>query len=313
MTEQIASDLVTKLAGVTVALTTPLDKDGKLDVEALERLVERTIANGAACLFPLGWAGEEPLLENDVREQMIRRTCRSAAGRLPVMAGVSEQSLPRTLRLARIAADAGADLILATPPYSYPIPQKHVLQYFAELAREANMPLVVYQNDEVSVRVEVDTIVQLSETPGVIGIKTFMPYLEMQSAFLRADRPGRFAVISGNEYLYGAGLALGIRHFTMGGPGNLNLRCSVAMYRAAQEGRWDFVWQKQKRLIEFCDAVYLNVDSPYSAVKYAMSRLGVCSAHVVSPLVELPDDQKRVVDSALEQFADIVDSDDENS
>ena len=48
----------------------------------------------------------------------------------------------------------------------------------------------------------------------------------------------------------------------MGGPANLNLRCCVAIYLAAEQGRWDLVRQKQKRLIEFCDGDYLNVDSP---------------------------------------------------
>ena len=62
---------------------------------------------------------------------------------------------------------------------------------------------------------------QVSRAPGVVGVKVYMLFLSLQKSFLQADRPGRFAVMGGDEYLSGAALFLGIRHYTMGGPGNL--------------------------------------------------------------------------------------------
>ena len=301
------SSLLKRMEGVTVALATPLGKDGQLDVAAFELLVERVIANGAACLFPLGWCGEQPLLTDEVRAEVLRQVCRINAGRLPVMAGISEQSLHRTAASAKVAKSAGADLILATPPYSYPIDQKTVLAYFRELAQTADMPLVVYQNDEVSVRVEVETIQQLSEISGVVGVKAFMPYLELLKAYHLADRPGRFAVMGACEYFFAAGLFLGIRHFTMGGPGNFCLRWCVQMYERAVAGDWDAVREKQKRLHQLCEAIYPLVDSPYGGVKYIMHRLGICSPYITPPLRELPPEQARIVDTAYEQFSDVLD------
>ncbi len=304
--DKYTSSLLERMRGITVALATPLDKDGRLDVPALERLIERVITHGGSCLFPLGWCGEQPLLTDDVRCQMLRQVCRINAGRLPVMAGISEQSVPRTTASAEVARDAGADLILATPAYSYPIDQKTVLGYLTEVARTSDMPLVAYQNDEVSIRIEVETIKQLSEAPGIIGVKAFMPYLELQKAYHLADQPSRFVVMGASEYLFGAGLFLGIRHFTMGGPGNFCLRWCVQMCESAEAGDWDAVREKQKRLHELCEAVYPRVDSPYAAVKHLMYRLGICSPHITAPSRHLSPAAVRIAAPALERVSDVL-------
>jgi 4-hydroxy-tetrahydrodipicolinate synthase len=233
--ENDASTLMEKLEGITVALVTPMQADGTLDRNGLGNLVERSLAHGASCLFSLGWAGEAPRLPDAVRRDMIRHTCEAAAGRAPIMAGVSEQSLPRALQLAEWAREAGADILLATPPYSYPIPQEIVHAFFRDLAQESGMPVVAYQNDDVGVRIEVETIVRLSQTPGLMGVKAYTPFGELQQAFYQANRPGEFAVMSGDESLFGAALMLGIRHFTMGTPGNVCLRWCVDMFRRAVE------------------------------------------------------------------------------
>ena len=302
------SSLLNQMEGLTVALATPLNEGSELDVAGLERLIERVIAGGASCLFPLGWMGEQPLVSNSTRQAVMAETCRIAKDRLPVMVGVSEQGLPRALEQAKMAREAGADLILSTPPYSYHIPQALIYDYLQELAATSGMPLVVYQNDEVGVSVDVDTLVRLSQTPGIVGVKVYMPFLSLQQSFLRAHRPGHFAVMSGDEYLFGAALLLGIRHFTMGGPGNLCPGWCTSIYNSAVVGNWEAVTAKQKRLIAFCDALYAGPGTAYATVKYALERLGVCSARISSPHGIIMPEQQAQVNAILEDFADVVES-----
>jgi len=303
---QEVADLLHRMEGVTVALATPLDEHGELDVPGLKRLIERVVAAGSSCLFPLGWMGEGPLLKDGVREAMMRETCRLANHRLPVMIGVSEQSLPRALDLAAMAQRAGADLILSTPPFSYSIPQNLVYEYFKELAAKSGLPLVIYQNDEVGVHVELETLLRLSTTPGLVGVKAFMPYGQIQRCFHRADRPGRFAVMSGDEYLYGAALLLGIRHFTMGGPGNICPKWCTGIYRSALDNEWAAVTKKQRRLTDFCDAIFIGVDTAYASVKYALKCLGLCEPYISSPHRVIPPEQQKQVEQALKEYADVV-------
>src|SRR3990170_8078631 len=135
--EKATKRLFEQLKGVTVAIAAPLNADLQLDIGALTRLIERIIAAGSCCIFPLGWCGEGPVLTDSIREELLVHTCKIVHGRVPVMAGVSEQSLPRALKTAKVAREAGASMILATPPYSYPIPQDLVIEYFARLSQES--------------------------------------------------------------------------------------------------------------------------------------------------------------------------------
>ena len=300
------SALLKRLEGLTVALRTPLNRNLELDVGALERLVARVVEGGVSCLFALGWAGEGPLLPQSTRELMMRETCRLAGGKLPVMVGISEQSLPRALELAQMATAAGADLLLSTPPYSYPIPQELVYSYFKQLAAQGGAPVVVYQNDEVGVRVEYDTLMRLSETPGVVAVKAYTNFVELQRWFHRAHKPGRFAVMSGDEYVYAAALLMGIRHFTMGGPGNLCPGWCTSIYRSALKGDWKDVACKHRRMTDFCDALYIGTETSSAAIKYALSCLGICSDRITSPYRTLPSKHKKQVRDALDQYADVV-------
>lgn len=300
------SNLLQKLEGITVALFTPLDATGDLDVKGLERLVKRVLDGGACGLFPLGWAGEGPLHTDRLRGQVMREVCRLASGKAPVMVGISEQSLPRSLELAAMAREAGADLALSTPPFSYHLPQRLVYEYFAELAAKCGLPLVLYQNDEVGVRIEHATLARLSGVPNIVGVKAFVNFLDLQRSFHRCHQPGRFAVMSGDEYLYAAALLLGIRHFTMGGPGNLCPAWCVSIYRSALKSDWEAVRKKQKRLTDFCDALYLGTDSAYAAVKHALELLGICSARITPPHRPLPRNQQKQVEKALSTFSDVV-------
>ena len=75
MKSETTADLLKALEGVTVALVTPLDAEGRLDVLALERLVERVIRFGGCGIFPLGWCGEQPMLHSATEASSVR-TCK---------------------------------------------------------------------------------------------------------------------------------------------------------------------------------------------------------------------------------------------
>ena len=304
--EKGTTGLLSRMRGLTVALCTPLDEQHSLYLKGLERLIERAITGGASCLFPLGWCGEQPLLMQSVREAVVRETCRIAEGRVPVMAGVSEQSVPRVMEQVAMAKDAGADLVLTTPPYSYEIPQELVYEFFKELMSACDLPLVVYQNYEIGARIELDTLSRLREIPGIVGVKAYVPFLELQKYFHQLHNPESFAVISGDECLYGAALFEGIRLYTMGGPGNLCPGYCTLIYKDALNGDWESVKQKQQRMVDFCGAVYGCGDTAYAAVKYVLQCLGVCSSRMMSPHRTILPEQGEKLDTVLKQFADVL-------
>jgi len=300
------SSLLGKIEGVITAINTPLTSGFELDVKGLECLIERLLATGISCIFPLGWNGEGPALTDAVRVEMIRRTCDIVRHRVPVMVGVSEQSLQRAAALVEVSRSANAELVLATPPFSYAIPQELVLEYFESLAGLAKIPLVIYDNGETSVRLHADTLARLSSVPGIVGVKSYAPWQDMQRQFLTIHKPDRFVVISGDEYLYGPALFGGMRHFTMGGPGNVCPAWCARMFEAAVASKWEQVSAMHQRLITFCDTLYAGVETPYAAIKYALQVMGVCHAYISSPHRLPAPPQQEHIRATLKSFADVV-------
>lgn len=300
------ANLLKRLEGVVVALATPLDDRGELDRSAYQRLINRVINSGASGVLALGWMGEQPCLTDSTRDTVMKEVVQITAGRVSTIIGVSEQSLSRTITQALLARQAGADIILSTAPYSYSMPQDMVYDFFYSLNEKIGLPLIAYHNEETSVPIELETAVRLSGTSGIIGIKDNSNLVRLQRLLRQADRPGQFAVIGGNEYLFGPALLVGTRYSILGGPGNLMPGWCVKMYHIAKQGDWNQLANQHQRLVDFCEAMYTGADSPYSAVKYALSKIGLCTSNISCPLPPVSEDHKKCVDEALCEFADML-------
>ena len=97
------------LRGVIPPLITPLLDTDRLDVPGLHRLLEHVIAGGVHGVFILGTTGEGPSLSHRLQREMVELACRQAAGRLPVLVGITDASPHESYRLAEFAANAGAE------------------------------------------------------------------------------------------------------------------------------------------------------------------------------------------------------------
>lgn len=127
------------------ALTTPFRADGWVDLEALRAHVELLADDGIDGIVPAGTTGEGPLLEEAEVANVIATAVQAAAGRLEVIAHVGRASTPATLRLARAAAAAGADALIAIVPYYYAHPPEALLSHYRALLDAAkDVPVLAY-------------------------------------------------------------------------------------------------------------------------------------------------------------------------
>src|SRR3954466_821676 len=97
--------------GVLPALVTPF-RDGEIDEEAFVRLAERQIAGGVHGLVPVGTTGETSTLSHDEHRRVVELCVKTAAGRVPVVAGAGSNSTREAIELARHAKTVGADAAL---------------------------------------------------------------------------------------------------------------------------------------------------------------------------------------------------------
>lgn len=110
-------------AGIVPPLATPLLAPDRLDIDGLERLINHLVAGGVHGLFILGTTGEGPSLSQPLRRELVSSAIGLAAGRLPVLVGISDAAVADSLALAHHAADAGAAAVVAAPPFYFPASQ----------------------------------------------------------------------------------------------------------------------------------------------------------------------------------------------
>ena len=130
------------------ALVTPFTSDGELNEECLRRLAEFHVDNGSNGIVALGSTSEVTLLSGVERNKIIKVIIDTISGKIPVMAGVSASTTEATIENARYARDTGVDCgLLVQPAYIKPS-QEALYKNFKDVAMEADLPLVIYNNPE---------------------------------------------------------------------------------------------------------------------------------------------------------------------
>jgi 4-hydroxy-tetrahydrodipicolinate synthase len=99
------------LTGSLVAIVTPMQEGGALDLPALRKLFDFHIGNGTAGIVIVGTTGESPTVDFDEHCLLIKTAIDHSGGRIPVVAGTGANSTAEAIELAAFAAKAGANCI----------------------------------------------------------------------------------------------------------------------------------------------------------------------------------------------------------
>ncbi|HKQ54815.1 MAG TPA: 4-hydroxy-tetrahydrodipicolinate synthase [Methyloceanibacter sp.] len=280
--------------GSITALITPF-KDGKVDEPALQRLVAWQIDQGTHGLVPCGTTGESPTLTHDEHRRVVELCVESAAGRVPVIAGTGSNSTAEAVELTRHAKSAGADGVLVVTPYYNKPTQEGLYQHFKAINDCAEVPIIVYNIPGRSViDMSVETMARLFKLANIVGVK---------DATANMARASQQRVALGIEFVQLSGEdATALGFMAHGGQGCISVTANVAPALCAEfqlaclAGNFHRALQLQDRLMPLHDALF--VESNPGPVKYAASRLGLCSADTRLPLVPLaPASRKRVEDA----------------
>jgi 4-hydroxy-tetrahydrodipicolinate synthase len=280
--------------GSITALITPF-KDGKVDERAFQRLVEWQIDQGTHGLVPCGTTGESPTLTHDEHRRVVELCVEAAAGRVPVIAGTGSNSTAEAVELTRHAKSAGADGVLVVTPYYNKPTQEGLYQHFKAINDCADVPIVVYNIPGRSViDLSVDTMARLFKLANIVGVKDATANMA-RASLQRAALGIEFVQLSGED-------ATALGFMAHGGQGCISVTANVApalcseFQLACLAGNFHRALQLQDRLMPLHDALF--VESNPGPVKYAASKLGLCSADTRLPLAPLaPASRKRVEDA----------------
>lgn len=137
-------------SGVLPAVMTPFDAGLAIEDGELAGSVEWLIGAGSSGLIATGTMGEASALSEVEREHVAEVVVGAAAGRVPVIVGVSSDTPDRAGRLARAALRAGARGLMCTPPPSYRADERELVAFFTSVAAATDLPLMVYNNPSVT-------------------------------------------------------------------------------------------------------------------------------------------------------------------
>lgn len=292
------------LKGIVPPLVTPLTDNDTLDVEGLERLIERTIAGGVHGLFLLGTTGEFASLSYKLREELIERSCKLVKGRVPVLVGISDSAFTESLNLAHKAAQYGADAVVITPPYYFSASQPELLEYLERIMQHMPLPLFIY-NMPVHTKVSFapETVKAAADIHGIVGMKDSSANLAYfnQVNFLLKDHP-EFTFMVGPEELTSQFVLLG-GHGGVNGGANLFPKLYVDLYNASVARDFGRILPLQQKVMQISSTIY-NVghygSSYLKGLKCALSVMGICSDFMAEPFHRFKEPEREKVKKALE-------------
>ena len=293
------------LCGIIPPLVTPLKDNQTLDVESLERLIEHLIVGGVHGLFILGTTGEEQSLSYDVRKQMIREACRINHGRLPLLTCITDTSIVESIRLAKVAADCGADGVVSAPPYYFATGQPELAQFYEELVPQLPLPVFLYNMpSHVKVSFAPDTVRRIAQNPQVVGFKdSSANAVYFQSVMYKMQERSDFAMLVGPEEITGECVLLGA-HGGINGGANMFPELYVAMYEAARRGDLHQVRQLQQYIMQISTTIYTvgkHGSSYLKGLKCALSLLGIINDDfVASPFYKFDAPERNKIRHALD-------------
>ena len=241
-----------QLHGVIPPVATPLTPDGKLDVASLKRLCNFLIEQGVHGLFMLGSTSEGPELTDDEREQVMQLGAQTAAGRVPVLAGISETSTQRAIAQGLRAKAAGCDAVVLASPYYHLNSQDEISAHFRAVKQAIGLPIMAYDIPVlVKVKLEPRTLITLATEGVIIGLKDSSGHLEQfREVIIGTKHLPTFKLFPGSETLVDAAFLLGA-HGVVPGVGNVVPRDYVNLYNAAKRGDWAAAGRIQEKAYAF--------------------------------------------------------------
>jgi 4-hydroxy-tetrahydrodipicolinate synthase len=241
-----------------------------------------------------------------LRRELIERTCRQVAGRVPVLVGITDTAFVEAVQLSHFAAEAGAKALVLAPPYYFPNSQPELLEYVQHLAPELPLPLFLYNMPTHTKTIfEVDTIRRAMNITNIVGLKDSsanMVYFH-QLVRLLPHRP-EWSLLVGPEELLAESVLLG-GHGGVCGGANLRPRLYVDLYEAARARHFERAATLHAEVIHLSATLY-RVGRHSSAIikglKCALRELGICDDFMAEPFHRFREEERERVRKVLTEL-----------
>ena len=268
--------------GTGIALVTPFKTNQSVDFEALTKIVNHVIDNGADFLVVLGTTSEAPTLSAEEKKLVISTILKANNRRLPIMLGIGGNNTQSVIEAIKAQDFDGIEGILSVVPYYNKPNQRGMKAHFEAIADASPVPVVVYNvPGRVGVNLQAATCVELAKHPNIIAVKEASGNLQQIMEILR-DKPSDFDVLSGDDGITQPLMALGAQG-VVSVAANAYTNPFSRMMKAMKDGRIEEALRLHYAMLRMNQLIF--ADGNPAGIKCLMSHMGLCENALRLPLV----------------------------
>ncbi len=284
-------------SGSYVAIVTPF-ANGRIDYDALEKLIELHVESGTAGLVPCGTTGESPTLTHAEHKEIIKFVVERVNGRISVIAGTGSNSTAEAIDLTVAAREAGADASLQVAPYYNKPEPEGAYRHFRAIAEASRLPMILYNIPGRTGRaIEIETILRLADDTGeLVAVKAADGSLDNATILCRLTD---LDVLSGDDSLTWPLIAVGAKG-VISVVANFVPADMARFIAAALGGRVEEARTLHHKLFPLFRAAF--IESNPIPVKTAMGMLGMCSDELRLPLSAMAEGNRDKLAEALKDY-----------
>ena len=269
--------------GLGIALITPFTENGAVDYDAMKRIVEYQLSNGADFLCILATTGETPCLTKQEKEDIKKYIIDLVAGRIPILMGCGGNNTSAVVDELQNGDFKGIDGILSVCPYYNKPSQEGLYQHFKAISSATSLPIVLYNvPGRTGINLKAETTVRLArECENIVAIKEASGSLEQVDEILK-NKPEGFAVLSGDDSLTYPMIACGADG-VISVIGNALPKEFSRMIRLEQNGEFEAAVKIHHKFTDLYSLLF--VDGNPAGVKALLHEMGYIKNVLRLPLV----------------------------
>lgn len=276
----------TVFEGAATAIVTPMRADGSIDFDSFGRLIEWQISEGIDAIVAAGTTGEGSTLSDEEHKSVVEFAVKTAAKRVPVIAGTGSNDIAYAKELTKFACDAGADAMLVVTPYYNKATQNGLIKSFTEIADISTKPVILYNvPSRTGCNIQPKTCAILAEHPNIAAIKEASGNIS-QIAEVAALTQGKLDIYSGNDDQI-------VPVMSLGGKGVISVLSNILPKETSQICKSYLSGDVKKSL--FLQLKYLDLINALFAevnpipVKAATAKMGYGENALRLPLTQIED------------------------
>ena len=284
--------------GSIVAIVTPMQVSGAVDLPAFDRLLEWHIESGTNAVVVVGTTGESATLTAQEHCDLVAHAVKVVNGRIPVIAGTGSNSTAEALFFTQSALEHGADAALLVTPYYNKPSQEGLYRHFKAVAEAVDIPQILYNvPSRTACDLALETVSRLAALENIVAIKDATGDLSRGLKLIKACGD-RLAIYSGEDALslpLILGGAVGTVSVTANvAPAQMSAMCALALAGDAAAAR-----AADDKLASLHRNLFLEANPV--PVKWALHKMGMISTGIRLPMVELATRYHIQVNEALQQ------------